>query len=129
TGRLFVADRSNSRIQIFDKDTKFVAEWRQFGRPSGMQIRKDDTLVVNDWESGEGIGYPDWPGETAGIRNPTFRSEILTRPFGRNTNTIRIGRARDGSIRTYLQTPSAEAVAMDEFGTVYSGAEKYIPER
>jgi len=31
-GRLYVADRSNSRIQIFDQDEKFSAEWHQFGQ-------------------------------------------------------------------------------------------------
>ena len=46
-----MADRSNNRIQIFDKDMNFVDEWRQFGRPSGVVILKDDTLVVADSES------------------------------------------------------------------------------
>ena len=32
-GRLFVADRGNNRIQIFSQDGKFIAEWKQFGRP------------------------------------------------------------------------------------------------
>jgi DNA-binding beta-propeller fold protein YncE len=32
SGRVFVADRANSRIQIFDQDGKFLAEWKQFGR-------------------------------------------------------------------------------------------------
>ena len=35
-GRLFVADRSNNRVQIFDRDMNFVDEWRHFGRPSGV---------------------------------------------------------------------------------------------
>ena len=43
-GRLFVADRGNSRIQIFDQDGKFIDQWKQFGRPSGLFISKDDTL-------------------------------------------------------------------------------------
>jgi len=34
-GPPFVADRSNNRVQIFDKDMKFVDEWRHFGRPAG----------------------------------------------------------------------------------------------
>ena len=46
-----MADRSNNRIQIFDKDMNFVDEWRHFGRPSGVAILKDDTLVVADSES------------------------------------------------------------------------------
>src|SRR5579872_5005340 len=33
-GRLFVADRGNSRIQMFDQDGKFLGQWSQFGRPS-----------------------------------------------------------------------------------------------
>src|SRR4029077_13618395 len=40
TGRVFVADRVNSRIQIFDPDGKFLTEWKQFGRPSAVFIDK-----------------------------------------------------------------------------------------
>jgi len=32
-GRFFVADRSNSRIDIFDQHGKFLTPWKQFGRP------------------------------------------------------------------------------------------------
>ena len=39
-GRLFVGDRQNNRIQIFDQDGKFIAQWFQFGRPSGLYIDK-----------------------------------------------------------------------------------------
>jgi len=51
-GRLFVGDRENNRIQIFDQDGTFLDEWRQFGRPSGIFITKDDTIYVADSESG-----------------------------------------------------------------------------
>ena len=47
-GRLFVADRSNSRIQIFDQDGRFIDQWTQFGAPSGMAITPDDTIYVTD---------------------------------------------------------------------------------
>jgi len=50
-GRLFVADRPNSRIQIFDQDGKFLMEWKQFGRPSGLAIDKNDILYVTDTQS------------------------------------------------------------------------------
>ena len=49
-GRLFVADRSNNRVQVFDRNMQFVDEWRQFGRPSGIAILRDDTLIVADSE-------------------------------------------------------------------------------
>src|SRR5206468_3869235 len=58
-GRLFVADRSNNRVQVFDKEMNVVDSWTQFGRPSGIWILKDDTLVVSDSESNNRIGGPD----------------------------------------------------------------------
>ena len=53
-GRLFVADRNNNRIQIFDQDGKFIAEWKQFSRPSGIFIDRNDTIYVADFEFGVG---------------------------------------------------------------------------
>ena len=48
-GRLFVADRGNNRIQIFEPDGTFVDAWTQFGRPSGIYINKNtDTLYSTD---------------------------------------------------------------------------------
>ena len=69
-GRLFVADRSNNRIQAFDQDGKFLLEWKQFGRPSGLHIDKNDILYVAD----------NSPDET----NPPYRSGV------------RIGSVKDG---------------------------------
>ena len=43
-GRLFVADRGNSRLQIFDQEGIWLATWTQFGRPSGLYIDANDTL-------------------------------------------------------------------------------------
>jgi hypothetical protein len=37
-GRLIVADRHNHRIQILTKDGKFIAEYHEFGRTSGLAI-------------------------------------------------------------------------------------------
>src|SRR5438046_762942 len=51
-GRLFVGDRENNRIQIFDQDGTLLDIWHQFGRPSGIFITKDDTIYVTDSESG-----------------------------------------------------------------------------
>jgi DNA-binding beta-propeller fold protein YncE len=46
TGRLFVADRDNNRIAIFDQRGTLLAEWTQFGQPSGLFIDKADRLFV-----------------------------------------------------------------------------------
>ena len=68
-GRLFVGDRENNRIQIFDQQGVFQAEWRQFGRPSGIAITADDTIYVADSESGgRDTGAHELPGISKGIR-------------------------------------------------------------
>src|SRR5262245_10696457 len=74
-GRLFVADRSNNRIQIFDKDMKFVDDWRHFGRPSGVWILKDDTMFVADSESRyEGFSPAEFKPRLAGARNAGWQN-------------------------------------------------------
>src|SRR5258708_2761014 len=48
-GRLFVADRVNNRIQIFDQDGQFLDEWKQFGRPSAVYLHKTNISYGSDW--------------------------------------------------------------------------------
>ena len=64
-GRLFVADRGNGRIQIFDLEGRFLDEWSQFGRATGLYIDRNGLLYAADpessnstehWESGIRIG-------------------------------------------------------------------------
>ena len=45
-GRLYVADRTNKRIQVFDQDGKYLDQMTQFGAPAAIFITKDDTLYV-----------------------------------------------------------------------------------
>ena len=54
-GRVFVGDRSNSRIQIFDQDGNFLEEWDQFGMVSGIYISDDDTVYVADFQKHEAL--------------------------------------------------------------------------
>jgi DNA-binding beta-propeller fold protein YncE len=110
-GRLFVADRSNNRVQVFDRDMQFVDEWRHFGRPSGIAILKDDTLIVADSESSQFIGGPPQAPEGGGsvVRNPGWG------------NGIRIGSAKDGSLRYYVQGTRPEGMGADNEGNVFAG--------
>ena len=97
-GRLFVADRGNNRLQIFDQEGTFLEEWTQFGRPSGLFIDKNDTVYVADSQSNEQI-HPGW------------------------TKGIRIGSAKDGKVVAFIPDPdpagSQEGVAADAKGNVY----------
>jgi DNA-binding beta-propeller fold protein YncE len=110
-GRLFVADRSNNRVQVFDQDGKFLAETRAFGRPSGVWIDRNDILYVADSESqsrdANAYGYN--PGVKRGIRLGSAKTLTVT-GF--------IPDPSDGS----GGTSAAEGVAVDSNGVVY-GAE------
>jgi streptogramin lyase len=106
-GRLFVGDRGNNRIKIFDQDGKLLDTWYQFSRPSGIYIDASDNIYVADSESGSVA--KDRTGWKRGIR---------------------IGSARDGSVRAFIPDPNenppstsaAEGVAADASGVIY-GAE------
>lgn len=106
-GRLFVGDRSNNRVQILDQDGLFIAEWKQFGRPSGLTI-KNDILYVSDSES-----HPDRPG-THGYNPGCERG-------------IRIGSVRDGKVTAFIPNPDgmtggSEGVAVDRDGNIYGAS-------
>lgn len=79
SGRIFVADRGNSRIQIFDEDGELQAIWTQFGKPSGLFIDRNDVLYAVDGLSGlERPGWRDNFGWEQGIRIGDARSGWVT---------------------------------------------------
>ena len=57
--RLIVADRHNHRIQILTKDGRFLAEYSDFGRVSGLAIDGNDMIYTADSESTERV-HPGW---------------------------------------------------------------------
>jgi DNA-binding beta-propeller fold protein YncE len=53
-GRLFVGDRINQRIQVFDQSGRFLAVWPAI-MASGMTITPDDIVYVADYQLRQGI--------------------------------------------------------------------------
>ncbi len=51
-GRVYVADRSNNRIQIFDQEGKFIDQWTNFGTPWGLFVKGDLIYVVDGTANG-----------------------------------------------------------------------------
>jgi sugar lactone lactonase YvrE len=53
-GRVFVADRENDRIQIFDPNGKYLTEWHDVQRPQDIFIDKDDRVYIGElvWRAG-----------------------------------------------------------------------------
>src|SRR6266850_490731 len=102
-GRLLVADRGNYRIQILEQDGRFIAEWKQFGRPSGVYLR-DSLIYVADSESNGVAPNPGW------LRG------------------IRVGELKTGKVLYRIPDPeemkgtsAAEGVAVDTMGNVFGG--------
>jgi hypothetical protein len=106
-GRLFVGDRGNQRIQIFDQAGSHLATWTQFGSPSGLYIDGNDVLYAADSDS-NATTHPGW------------------------RRGMYVGSARDGWLTAFIPDPepnpddlvtsAAEGVAVDALGNVY-GAE------
>jgi DNA-binding beta-propeller fold protein YncE len=106
-GRIFISDRGNNRIQIFDPEGKFLSVWYQFGRPSSVAIDANDTIYAIDGTSNP-RSNPGWE------------------------KGIRIGSARTGWVTHFIPelqmlnpetggTVDAEFIGVDHVGNIYAG--------
>lgn len=77
-GRLYVGDRWNNRIQVFDQSGKLLSILTQFGRPSAIYIDAHDVLYSSDSESRAPFGYGYHPGWQRGIRIGNVNDGIVT---------------------------------------------------
>ena len=50
-GRVWVGDRNNKRIEMFDADGRLLKAYTQFGQPSSIYIAKNGTVYVGTKES------------------------------------------------------------------------------
>ena len=55
--RLYVADRANSRIQIFDENGKFLDQWANIRRPIDLLITEDQHLWIADLDTNKILQY------------------------------------------------------------------------
>ncbi len=104
-GWVYVADRKNDRIQVFDQEGKFIAAWKQFGQPSSVSVGKDDTIYVG-----------------ASFRDPSAKKGEL--------RGIIIGNAINGSLKAFIPDPadldkvirgtSASGIAADSMGSIFA---------
>ena len=103
-GRLWVADRGNHRIEIFDQDGNYLESRYMFSRVSGIFI-KGETLYAIDSESGP-LNHANWRD---GVRiGPVDEDRVVAfiPPFERED-------------RVY-QGAAGEGVAVDADGNVFA---------
>jgi DNA-binding beta-propeller fold protein YncE len=108
-GRLFVADRGNRRIQIFDQDGKYLDTWYQFSRISGLYIDRNDTLYAIDSESDDNYN----PGWRKGLRVGSAKTGEVWYFVPEHVSKNASGMGGYGSM--------GEGVAVDAQGNVYGG--------
>ena len=109
-GYVYVADRQNNRIQVFDQDGGLIVAWRQFGQPSSVFVDSHDNIYV-------GSTY-----QSASERES---------PAGPNNRAIVVGDAITGELRYLIPDPgdlgrmtdtgtSASGIAVDDAGNIYA---------
>ncbi|WP_304170683.1 peptidyl-alpha-hydroxyglycine alpha-amidating lyase family protein [Phenylobacterium aquaticum] len=78
-GRVYVADRENDRVQVFDATGRFLAQWkdRAIGRPYGLALLPGDRMAIAD-----GGEQPDDGPDRSGVAIVDLKGHVLER-FGR----------------------------------------------
>jgi hypothetical protein len=101
-GWVYVADRQNNRVQVFDQDGNIITAWTQFGQPSSVYVDKNDNLYVG-----------------ATYQNPA-RGSVTGPSDGPNDRAIVIGNAITGELK-YLIPDPGDLKTMTDTGTSASG--------
>ena len=104
-GRLWVADRGNHRIEIFDQNGNYLESRYSYGRISGIFITDEDMMYAIDSESSP-TSHPNWSN---GVRIGHIDDDVIVGfipPFPAET-------------RPY-QGAAGEGVAVDADGNVYA---------
>jgi len=116
--RVYACDRSNARVQVFDAQGHFLAQWKDaaIGRPYDMAIAQDGSVFIAD-----GGDQPDTPPDRSGVAVVTVDGKVVSR-FGRWGNY-------DGEFEI------AHDIAVGPDGAVYVGditgkrIQKFVPDK
>lgn len=80
--RVYVADRSNARVQVFDREGSFLAQWKstEIGRPYAVAIGPDEKAYIVD-----GGDQPPGPPDRSRAMRMSLNGDVET-TFGRYGN-------------------------------------------
>jgi peptidylamidoglycolate lyase len=117
-GRVYVCDRSNARVQVFDALGHFITQWKdvEIGRPYDMAIAPDGNVFIAD-----GGDQPEAPPDRSGV--------ALVGPDGKAVGRFGLWGNYDG------QFEIAHDIAVGPDGAVYVGditgkrVQKFLPEK
>ncbi len=117
-GTLYVGDRENNRIQVFDGNGAFRGSWDDVRRPDDIYITSDDLVFVAEQGHRSGLvpGLPD-PTDESPVSRVTVRDlqgEILAK-WGADENPETDDPCAPGNFF------AAHGIWVDRHGTVYVG--------
>jgi hypothetical protein len=114
-GRLYVADRNNVRIQVFDESGKLLDEWRNLLVPWGLHIAKNDDI----WACGS--SPMPWIGDQPCVGAPP-KDQLVMRfaPSGKLLALWTIPLGEDGKEKPG-EVNWIHEIAVDSHGDIYAG--------
>ena len=109
-GWVYVADRENHRVQVFDGNGKFETQWNNMHRPSGlfMEPGPQGRFYVGEIGGGMGVNY-DMPNIGPRVSIYSHKGEMLAR-LGQRPAGLEPG-----------QFMSPHGLAVDSRGDIYVG--------
>jgi DNA-binding beta-propeller fold protein YncE len=110
-GWVYVADRENHRVQVFDGQGKYEAQWNNMHRPSGLFMQlaaRQPRFYIGEIGGGMGVNY-DHPGIGPRVSIYTQQGKLLAR-LGHRPAGLETG-----------QFISPHGLAVDSRGDIYVG--------
>ena len=107
-GYVYVADRENHRVQVFDAKGRFETQWINLGRPCALHISEEGHIYVGELGAGMGVNrFLPNIGPRISILNTS--GELLAR----------LGHPRPGIEAGQFIAP--HSIALDSNGNLYVG--------
>ncbi|HLY45130.1 MAG TPA: peptidyl-alpha-hydroxyglycine alpha-amidating lyase family protein [Stellaceae bacterium] len=117
-GWVYLADRENHRVQVFDGNGKWITQWNNLHRPNGMCLgpagahagaHGADPLCYIGEGGPAGEINKDWPNIGARVSIHTLRGEVLAR----------LGKPHGGMLPGQFTSP--HGIAVDSHGNIFVG--------
>ncbi len=106
-GRVYIADRENHRIQIFDDQGNYLEQWNNLHRPCGLHIR-DDLVYIGQLKTEQAVNS-DYPNIGACVTIHDLSGRCLAR----------LGDIRPGEGPGQFIAP--HGLSVDSRGDIYVG--------
>ncbi len=108
---VYIADRENHRIQVFDPNGKFITMWNNIHRPDGIALDAEGHFFIGELNGIDGVD--DCPGLGHRVSIYDLQGKLQ----------MRIGDAQEGEGPTQFIAP--HGVAVDSEGSLYVGDVAY----